>query len=78
MLGGINVNVACTYQYKVPGYGTILRSQNNVYGWRCGSSVWSASDVRGVDMARECRRVFGNAYADFLNFKDPYSWRCFR
>lgn len=77
ILGGVSIDRACYYQ-NGPGYSVVLVS-NNVTGWRCRyHGGWNFVDM-SVNLNQECRREYGNgAYATYLNFYNPYSWRCAR
>lgn len=76
-LGGVSVQGACNNQY--PGTTAVVVA-NNVYGWRC-RTYWSGGqvDYSGIDLSRQCRAQYGSgASANYLNYNDPYSWRCYR
>ena len=75
-LGGLSVQAACSNQW--PGTNAVLVA-NNVYGWKC-RTYWSGGPVNyNVDLNRECRRAYGSgAYASYLDYNNPYSWRCWR
>ncbi|TRW88801.1 hypothetical protein FK535_00495 [Mycolicibacterium sp. 018/SC-01/001] len=76
VVGDIVVDAACVYQYRTATWATLY--EQNANGWQCISNEWKATDHRSVDMSRECRRNYGaSAYADYLDFNNPYSWRCF-
>ena len=76
-LGGVSVWNACVYQNGTPSYVVLV--QNNVMGWRCQyHGGWNAVYM-GVNLTQECRRVHGSsAYAAYLDYNNPYSWRCWR
>lgn len=77
-LGGVDMGLACFWQHKEAGQVYEELMENNVYGWRCGSPFWAATDHRGVSVKAECVRVFGDgAYADFTDFNNPRSWGCY-
>jgi hypothetical protein len=69
--GGVDLQrYGCDVQ--APGTWVVLRS-NNVYGWRCFNGIYDQS----IDVNFACRVAYGNASsAYFLNFWNPYSWRC--
>jgi hypothetical protein len=76
-LGGVSIQGACNAQF--PGT-TADVVQNNVYGWRC-KTYWSGGPVyySGIDLSRQCRAQYGSsASANYTNYNDPYSWRCYR
>lgn len=76
-LGGVSVEAACDNQR---GAATTARLvANNVYGWRCALYLGGTTGYYSVDISRECRRVHGSsAYAGYITYSDPYSWRCYR
>lgn len=76
-LGGVSVWNACVYQHGTPSY-LVLRGYN-VHGWRCQyNGGWNAVEY-GVNLNKECARAYGkNAYANYTNYRDPYSWSCYR
>jgi hypothetical protein len=77
-LGGISVWNACVYQWGMPTETVI--DPYNVMGWKCRYQPTNGSNVyRGVNLSKECVRTYGaRAYADYTNFNDPFSWRCYR
>jgi hypothetical protein len=78
MLGGVSVAAACTNQ--LIGNAAVVVA-NNVYGWRCryNGGVISVTYSWGPDLNRQCAVQYGSgAYSGYLNYNDPYSWRCYR
>lgn len=82
-LGGLNLDRYC--RATTPNMGSWVWIQNppNVYKWRCSYRWYNAgipyTYTVGMDMNRACRWTYGgNAYAGYLNYNDPYSWRCYR
>jgi hypothetical protein len=55
---------------------------NNVSGWRCkyqGAVISTIYYWYNMDLNRECAAENGaGAYAGYLNFNDPGSWRSWR
>ncbi|WHT16622.1 hypothetical protein N8J89_26220 [Crossiella sp. CA-258035] len=72
-IGGLDLNVYCFSQ--VSGTSTLIA--HNVYGWRCTIGV--SGELHGIDMHHACRTLYGRSdtWAEFGDFNDPYSWRCF-
>jgi hypothetical protein len=68
---GLNLQVSgCNFQ--APGTNLVLRA-NNVYGWKCNNGIYD--QPISIDLA--CRYTYGSgSSAYYLNFWDPYSWRC--
>ena len=68
---GLNLQVSgCDYQ--APGTTIVLRS-NNVYGWKCFTGLYDL----GISVDAACRYTYGSSSsAYYLNYWDPYSWRC--
>jgi hypothetical protein len=67
---------ACSDQW--PGTSLVLTA-NNVYGWKCRAYTSAGWADLSIDVNRECRREYGSrAYAGYLDYNNPYSWRCFR
>jgi hypothetical protein len=68
---GLNLQVSgCNYQ--APGTTLVLRA-NNVYGWKCYTGLYDLS----ISIDAACRYTYGSgSSAYYLNFWDPYSWRC--
>lgn len=76
-LGGVSVEAACDNQRGTASTARVV--VNNVHGWRCALFLGGTTGYYSVDISRECRRVHGSsAYAAYLNYNDPYSWRCYR
>ena len=76
-LGGVSVWNACVYQHGTPSYVVLVSS--NVLGWRCQYHGGAVSTYEGVNLTQECKRVHGgSAYAAYLDYNNPYSWRCWR
>lgn len=76
-LGGVSVQGACDVQF--PGTTAVVYIYN-VSGWRC-KTYWSGGPVyfSGIDLSRQCRAQYGaGAYAGYLDYNNPYSWRCYR
>ena len=76
MLGGVNVDRACAWQH---GTGADLVAWN-VYGWRCiYHGAYITVNWGGVNLNQECASEYGStAYARYLDYNNPYSWRCYR
>jgi hypothetical protein len=76
MLGGVNVTRACTIQHLT---GADLVAWN-VYGWRCiYHGAYITVNWGGVNLNQECASEYGSgAYAGYLDYNNPYSWRCYR
>lgn len=68
---------ACSQQHGTPSY--VVSVANNVMGWRCQyHGGWNAIN-QGIDLSKECRRLYGSrAYADYTNFNNKNSWSCYR
>lgn len=68
---GLNLQVSgCDYQ--APGTNLALRA-NNVYGWKCSTGLYDLN----ISVNAACRYTYGAASsAYYLNYWDPYSWRC--
>lgn len=68
---GLNLQVSgCDSQ--APGTTIVLRA-NNVYGWKCSTGLYDL----GISVNAACRYTYGaNSSAYYLNYWDPYSWRC--
>jgi hypothetical protein len=68
---GLNLQVSgCDYQ--APGTTIVLRA-NNVYGWKCFTGLYDL----GISVNTACRYTYGaTSSAYYLNYWDPYSWRC--
>lgn len=63
---GVNVTIAC----QLHGYSSAYKVANNVYGWRC------APGGGGVSIQSWCNYAYPGTTAVYLNYNDPYSWRC--
>jgi hypothetical protein len=62
---------ACDTQW--PG-SVIVLTAHNVYGWRCRGIF---GFYYSINMNAACRWTYGpHSSAYYLNFSDPYSWRC--
>lgn len=79
-LGGVSMDAACDYQRGSTTYPVLMKiTGNNVYDWRCRLNLGGSSSYWKIDVTKECRRVHGNsAYSKYLDYNNPYSWRCFR
>jgi hypothetical protein len=68
---GVNLQTAgCNIQS--PG-STVVLTANNAYGWKCSNGLYNLS--LSVDQA--CKYTYGgSSSAYYLNYSDPYSWRC--
>lgn len=68
---GLNLQVSgCDFQ--APGTTLALRA-NNVYGWKCFTGLYDL----GISVNAACRYTYGaSSSAYYLNYWDPYSWRC--
>ena len=62
----VNVTVAC----QLAGYSSASLVGTNVNGWRCNPGS------AGVNMQLWCNYAYAGTTAIYLNFNDPYSWRC--
>lgn len=75
-LGGVNLSAYC----KSLGYTKATLVHHNVYGWRCykheGQGLWA-----GLNVTLACRKQYkrddNDAYAQYLDFNNPYSWVCY-
>lgn len=73
-LGGVNLSAYC----KSLGYTKATLVHHNVYGWRCykhqGQGLWA-----GLSVTQACKKKYGfdDAYAQYLDFNNPYSWVCY-
>jgi hypothetical protein len=78
-LGGVSVLGACNNQLFTNSVALIA---SNVSGWRCRYQGATFSVIYywyNINLNQECAREYGaGAYAGYLNYYDPYSWRCFR
>ena len=62
----VNVTIAC----QLAGYSSASLVAGNVYGWRCNpGSV-------GADIQLWCSYAYAGTTAVYLNYSNPYSWRC--
>jgi hypothetical protein len=83
MLGGVSVVGACSNQLWIaPSATRAVLVANNTSGWRCqyvgATFTWTWYGYN-IDLNRQCVVQYGaGAYAKYLNFYDPYSWRCWR
>jgi hypothetical protein len=78
MLGGVSVANGCIYQ--LIGNAAVVVA-NNVYGWRCAyhGAVINVTYSWGPSLNQECAREYGSgAFAGYLDYNNPYSWRCYR
>jgi hypothetical protein len=68
---GLNLQVSgCDYQ--APGTSLVLRA-HNVYGWKCFTGFYDLL----ISVNAACRYTYGSgSSAYYLNYSDPYSWRC--
>ena len=79
-LGGVDVQGGCDYQY---GRGTIASvTSKTVMGWLC-ETVRKDHVIIGladVNLTAQCKRQYSNknAYADYTNFYNPFSWGCYK
>lgn len=75
-LGGLSVAQACAHQR---GTSETVLVENNATGWRCHYfGGWNYIN-QSVNLSAECARVHGaGAYAAYLDYNNPYSWRCFK
>jgi biotin transporter BioY len=67
---GISMTQACKEQYD--GYYASYLVSSNVYGWRCRNSVY---DNKNIDLALHCTIHYSGSPV-YLDFNNPYSWRC--
>jgi hypothetical protein len=76
-LGGVSVWNACVHQNGTPS--DVVLVANNVHGWRCFYNGGWNGVYMSVNLSQECKRVHGSsAYANYTNYNNPYSWRCYR
>jgi hypothetical protein len=76
-LGGVSVEAACDNQRGAATTARLMR--HDVHGWFCALYIGGGVHYYDVNLSQECRRVHGSsAYAAYLNYNDPYSWRCYR
>jgi hypothetical protein len=68
---GLDLQVSgCNFQ--APGTTLVLRAYN-VYGWKCFTGLYDL----GISVNAACRYTYGSSSsAYYLNYWDPYSWRC--
>jgi hypothetical protein len=68
---GLNLQVSgCNYQ--APGTNLVLTA-HDVYGWMCSTGLYDLP----ISVNEACRYTYGSgSSAYYLNFWDPYSWRC--
>ena len=78
VVGSVSVQQACRNQFTRTDAVTV---NNTVYGWRCrfygtnGNPIY----ISGIDLNKQCRVQYGStATAGFLDYNNPYSWRCYR
>jgi hypothetical protein len=80
-LGGLNLAAFCRY---VTSGGNVtswvwIQNPQNVYQWRCSYLDSKGLQTKGMDLNFACRWSYGpGSYAGYLNFNNPYSWRCYR
>jgi hypothetical protein len=75
IVSGVSMEAACDNQRGTATYATLVA--NNAVGWRCRLNLGGTSSYWHIDVNQECRRVHGgSAWATYLNYNDPYSWRC--
>jgi hypothetical protein len=76
VLGGVDMQAACNIQYPGQGRKAKIRTWN-VYGWKCVTGVVPVADG-DIDVWKQCRTQYNkpNAYGNFRNYYDPYSWYC--
>ncbi len=89
-LGGMNLNNYCNWKYG--GHATLLLWPNrNAWGWRCtgpeswglGISIPPSLTLTGVTYEiwtpDVCVFQYGEgAWSATSNWRDPYSWKCYR
>lgn len=73
LLGSVSIQGACDNQIA-PGL-TAKPVYWNVYGWRCVLGRYSY----GISVNQQCAAQHGSgAYAGYVDYGNPYSWRCYR
>jgi len=73
--GGLSVAQACYYQY---GWDDTTHG-NTAVSWRCIFRGSNGAILYSVDLNKECVREYGaGAVAKYLDYNNPYSWRCYR
>jgi hypothetical protein len=76
IIGGVDMQRACTKQYPGMGLTAVVLDGNNAYSWKC-RSPWGYTG--GINVNAACGEQYGGgAYSTVLNPRDPYSWRCVR
>jgi hypothetical protein len=83
ILGGVSVAGACSNQlFIAPSATRAVLIAYNTSGWRCryvGAVISVTYTWYNINLNQECSVEYGaGAFARYLNFNDPYSWRCWR
>lgn len=75
-IGEVSPQKACVTDL---GISEFMLTEPNADGWRCVAKSGSTRIYLPVNFNKECVRLTKNpaAYAEYLNFRDPYSWRCY-
>lgn len=77
MLGGVNMQLGCSSSYWS---AEVYYPQYYVYGWRCTHTYSSGYvGVATINVNAVCAAQYGaGAYSGYLDYYNPYSWRCYR
>lgn len=81
MLGGLNLHAYCRVVASGgnPTSWVWIQNPRNVYQWRCSYINGGGLQTVGMNLNHACTWTYGSpSYARYLNYYDPYSWRCYR
>ncbi|MEU0884075.1 hypothetical protein ABZ345_36235 [Lentzea sp. NPDC005914] len=76
-LGGVDMQRGCGSNYW---HAEVYYPNQHVFGWRC-THVYSSGyvGVADIDVNAVCASQYGTgAYSGYLDYYNPYSWRCYR
>jgi hypothetical protein len=77
VLGPVDVAEYCEAKYGPRAKA--IHPSPGAYGWRCWVSVNGVLESHELDFDEACSLSYDSpAYADLLNFDDPYGWACRR
>lgn len=71
----ISVKSACRLQYGVRAYKARALSWSNPYSWRCFARK-RVPTMKGVDLTRWCKAVYGSAFKARLIAHNAGGWTC--
>lgn len=76
-LGGVDMQRGCSSSFW---HAEVYYPNQYVHGWRC-THVYSSGyvGVAGINVNAVCSSQYGaGAYSGYLDYYNPYSWRCYR